>query len=570
MGDMSDHFASSRFDLAIAADLPPFQAAVDEAARRRRTARGEPGGRGEVVTMVMNAPQTVGRYRITGVVGEGATGVVYKGFDTELHRVVAVKLLRGFVPGDGAAAAAFADRLSDQVQSVARLAHPGIVTVHEVGESAGRPFVAMEFVAGMDLGQWLGAAPLPPLPLVLQVMDELLDALDAAHRAGARHGDIKPANVIITGAGSIKITDFGLARAEGRQAERAGVAPEYLSGRLIDHRVDVYAAGALFYRMLAGREAFGADAWAGADGLGATVRPPSTIADAGRPAAFDAVVARAMAHEPGQRFASAGDFRDALHEAAQSRPSVPVDSGVPLSPAERAAAAAAQQRQAAGGKAPPTGDAAAGLPVLTIAIPDSVLAMPAYDPWATAPGAPVPAAPAESTLAEGLVSTDPEADVVPPSQRSAADAAAHAARSAVSAAAIAAEAARVRAAARSAALQLPPGPPPAAAGAIVVSGPVSASPASSEDAAPAPVPAAGDLQLPHPVEGEQIPAEALRRVLRVLSAHFGDLAGDILKQVAGRARTIPELHALLLEQAGSSVDKKKMAKQLKAVAKLPL
>src|SRR5262249_544902 len=145
---------------------------------RRRTVRGEPGGPREVVTMVMNAPQTVGRYRITGVVGEGATGVVYKGFDTELHRVVAVKLLRGFVPGDGAAAAAFADRLSDQVQSVARLAHPGIVTVHEVGESAGRPFVAMEYVAGMDLGQWLAAAPLPPLPLVLQVMDELLDALD--------------------------------------------------------------------------------------------------------------------------------------------------------------------------------------------------------------------------------------------------------------------------------------------------------------------------------------------------------------------------------------------------------
>jgi len=565
MGDMSDHFASSRFDRALLAELPPFQAAADEAARRRRTARGESGGRREVVTMVMNAPQTVGRYRITGVVGEGATGVVYKAFDTELHRVVAVKLLRGFVPGDAAAAAAFADRLSEQMGAVARLAHPGIVTVHEVGESAGRPFVAMEFVAGMDLGQWLAAAPLPPLPLVLQVMDELLDALDAAHRAGARHGDIKPANVIITGAGSIKITDFGLARAEGRQAERAGVAPEYQSGRLIDHRVDVYAAGALFYRMLAGRDAFG-DGWAGADGLGATVRPPSTIADAGRPAAFDAIVARAMAHEPGQRFASAGDFRDALHQAAQGRPSVPVDGGVPLSPAERAAAAAAQQRQAAG-KAPPTGEAAASLPVLTIAIPDSVLSMPAYDPWAPAPGAPAPAAPPESALADGLVDAHPEAELAsPPGQRSAADAAAQAARSAVSAAAIAAEAARVRAASRSAALQLPPGPPPAAAGAIVVSGPVSASPAAPD----APAPAAGDLQLAHPVEGEQIPAEALRRVLRILSAHFGDLAGDILKQVAGRARTIPELHALLLERAGAGIDKKKMAKQLKAVAKLPL
>ena len=531
----------------------------------------------------MSAPQTVGKYRITGVIGEGATGVVYKAFDTELHRVVAVKVLRNFVPGDTDAAEAFAGRLSDHVAAVARLAHPGIISVHEVGEAGGRPFVAMEFVGGMDLGQWLSAAPLPPLPLLLQVMDQLLDALDTAHRAGVRHGDIKPSNVIITGSGAIKITDFGLARAEGRSGERAGVAPEYQTGRLIDHRVDVYAAGVIFYRMLAGRDPHADDlVWTTSDNLGASVRPPSTIAEAGRPTAFDAVVARAMAHEPGQRYAGAAEFRDALRNATQHRIPTHGADNVTLSPSERADAAAAQQRQS--GRTRPSGEAAASLPVLTIAIPDSVLTMPAYDPWANQPEA-APAAPTveefEDTRSGLLSEAFPNGDSffapldeAAPRRRDK-DAAVAAAKATVTMAALAAEAAQARAAVRSGSpLSLPPSPAPGPVGSVVITrsvgqpeeprdqyGALAHTPERLKD---------GDLQLAHPVEGEQIPAEALRRVLRVLSAHFGDLAGDILKQVAGRARTIPELHALLLEHAGSGVDKKKMAKQLKAIAKLPL
>jgi len=414
----------------------------------------------------MSAPQTVGKYRITGVVGEGPSGVVYKAFDTELHRIVAVKVLRGFVPGDTDAAEAFAGRLTDQVQAVARLAHPGIVIVHEVGEAKGRPFIAMEFVGGMDLGQWLAAAPLPPLPLLLQVMDQLLDALEAVHRAGARHGDIKPSNVIITGAGAIKITDFGLGRSESRTGERAGVAPEYLSGRLIDHRVDVYAAGCIFYRMLAGRAPFADDlVWTTSESLGASVRPPSTIAEAGRPAIFDAVVARAMAHEPGQRYASAAEFRDALRAATQNRIPMHGSDNVTLTPDERAAAANAQLRQV-GGKMPPTGEAAASLPVLTIAIPDSVLTMPAYDPWASQ-------GERESTVDDDddeLNGTTVAGELTPNEdtyfapldqedfQRRTNNAAVAAAKAAVSAAAVAATAARVRAAARATSLSLPPSP----------------------------------------------------------------------------------------------------------------
>jgi serine/threonine-protein kinase len=575
---MSEYFATIRAATSEGLDSKPIHdAAGADPSRPRLRPRSDSTGRRGDVTTVMSDPQTVGKYRITSLIGEGPSGAVYKAFDTELHRVVAVKVLRGFVPGDIEPAEAFAGRLAEHVQAVSRLAHPGIVAVHEVGEAGGRPYVAMEFVGGMELGQWLAATPLPPLPLLLQVMDQLLDALEAVHRAGARHGDIKPTNVLITGSGAIKITDFGLARCEGRSGERAGVAPEYLSGRLIDHRVDVYAAGCIFYRMLAGREPYTDDlAWTTTESLGATVRPPSTIGEAGRPSAFDGVVVRAMAHEPGQRYASAAEFRDALREATQDRVPVHGSDSVTVSPAERAAAAAAQQRQS--GKPVPSGDAAAGLPVLTIAIPDSVLTMPAYDPWAAQPGAEGADQDDDDDDGEtvsGVLSSD-DATFAPldaaAGARRKSDAAVAAAHAAVSAAAVAAEAARVRASVRLASLSLPPAPPPA--GPVVVTRSID-QPEPPRDPygvlAPAPERLKdGDLQLPHPVEGEQIPAEALRRVLRVLSAHFGDLAGDILKQVAGRARTIPELHALLLEQAGAGVDKKKLAKQLKAVAKMPL
>ncbi len=542
------------------------------------------------MTIVMNAPEKVGKYRVTGLIGKGVSGVVYKAVDPTSQRVVAVKTLGRFLPVAPRASQTFAARLREHAQTIARLAHPGIVTILEIDEADGRPFIAMEHVAGLNLAQWLEATPLPPQAIVLQVMNQLLDALECAHLAGVRHGDIKPGNLIVTSAGVVKVSDFGLARAENRPGGLAGVAPEYLSGRLVDHRVDIYAAGVVLYRMLVGRDPFAPGALAdGSASLGATARPPSTVAEAGRTAAFDAVVARAMAHDPSQRFASAAEFREALAAAPDQR--IP-EHGTRLvtlgangrgSPAAVAGAATAAMDPSllpvSMSRPAPSGEAAAALPVLTIAIPDSVLAMPAYDPWAAlAPGNGVPGGDRmdrrESQLASDTLSND-EAyvsflDQVARERRSTVAAAAAAATAALSAAADAADL-RANAAARGSKLSVLPTPAPTSG--LVITGSVSAAqtPGQRALAGTAAARLAGnDLQLAHPVEGAEIPAEALRRVLRVLSSHFGSNAGDVLKQVAGRARTIAELHTLLLEIAGVTIDKKKMAKQLKAVAKLPL
>ena len=541
----------------------------------------------------MNAPEKIGKYRITGVIGEGVSGVVYKAFDPSLQRVVAVKSLHLNLPGDSRAARAFAGRLGEQAAAIARINHPGIVNIHQVDEADGRAFVAMEHVAGLNLAQWLSVTPLPPQAALLQVMDQLLEALECAHHAGVRHGDVKLSNVLITSAGLVKVSDFGLARAEGRTGAAAGVAPEYQSGRLIDQRVDIYAAGAILYRMLVGRDPYSESLVdTAADALSGTLRPPSTIAEAQRPPVFDNVVSRALRLDPSQRYASAAEFRDALRDATQVRVPehgtrvVTLDSGVASATTIAPMLGEAPMRPA---RTAPSGPAATGVPTLTIAIPDSMLSMPSHDPWAH--GGPPAASPGDrpdsELVAPDLVANDEGYAAalrhqVERDRRASVVSAATAATRALNAASdsSAAEPPPVSYARRAppasgslpTLMTFPKDAPVIERGGIVISGPV-AQPMSVRDRM-LPDGAAErdqtDLDLPLAGDGIGIPAEALRRVVRVLSEHFGEMASEILMRAAPRAGTIPELHALLVAQAGSGIDKKRLAKQLRAIAKLPL
>jgi len=543
------------------------------------------------LTIVMNAPEKIGKYRITGVIGEGVSGVVYKAFDPSLQRVVAVKSLHLNLPPDSRGASAFAGRLAEQAQAISRINHPGIVAVHQIDEADGRAFIAMEHVAGLNLAQWLSVTPLPPQAALLQVMDQVLDALECAHHAGVRHGDLKLTNVLITSAGLVKVTDFGLARAEGRTGAMAGVAPEYQAGRLIDHRVDIYAAGAILYRMLVGRDPYSNSLVdTQADALSGTLRLPSTIAEAQRPPVFDAVVSRALRLDPSQRFASAAEFRDALRDATTVRVPehgtgvVTLDSGAPAGSSATIAPMLGELPTTAR-RGPPSGKAGA-VPTLTIAIPDSVLSMPSHDPWAHNGQPPVPPRP-DSDVAPDLVPNDEGYAAALQSQiertrRASVTAAAAAATAALSAAADAAASGPApvpyarRAPPPSVSLPEPMSfkdeSPVAERGGIVISRPVS-QPMSVRDRM-LPDGAAeldnADLSLPLAGDGVGIPAEALRRTMKVLTLHFGPIAGDVLSHCAPRAGTIPELHALLVAQAGTNIDKKRLAKQLRAVAKMPL
>ena len=272
----------------------------------------------------MTHPQRIGKYPIADVLGEGAMGVVYRAEDPVIGRPVAIKTVHKRLLADEAGAD-FAARFRNEARSAGRLLHPNIVTVYEYGEDEASAYIVMEYVEGRTLAQLLQADPLPPQAVLLRWMQQLLDALECAHRHGVWHRDVKPANLIATADGTLKVTDFGIARIASSALTQAGaaigtpgyMAPEQYVGEDIDQRVDVFAAGVLLYRLLAGRPPFAGSAEAVMYQLFHHVPPPpSQVEGSGRDGRFDAVVARAMARDRLDRFERAGAFRAALAEAA--------------------------------------------------------------------------------------------------------------------------------------------------------------------------------------------------------------------------------------------------------------
>ena len=273
----------------------------------------------------MTHPERLGKYTITGVLGDGAMGVVYTGFDAGIQRRVALKTIHKKLVDDDKQAESIAARFRNEAQAVGRLQHPGIVAIYEYGEDETTAFIAMELVEGHNLAQVLAQTRLLPEPELLRIMDQLLDALDCAHRHQVWHRDIKPANLILTASGQLKVADFGIARIENRALTQVDsiigtpgyMAPEQYVGQAIDHRVDIFAAGVLLYRLLSGEAPFtGTHEAVMYKILNEQPTPPSQVAGSGRPARFDGVVAKAIAKDPQARFASAAEFREVLARVA--------------------------------------------------------------------------------------------------------------------------------------------------------------------------------------------------------------------------------------------------------------
>jgi serine/threonine-protein kinase len=277
-------------------------------------------------------PERLGKYPITGVLGEGAMGVVYRARDPVIERELAIKTVHKRLlaeSDDSSGGASFAERFRNEARSAGRLAHPNIVPVYEYGEDGEIAYIVMAYAPGRTLAQQLAETPLPPLERVLHWTNQLLDALGHAHRHGVWHRDIKPANLIVGDDGRLLVTDFGIARIASAALTQTGsalgtpgyMAPEQYVGEGIDERVDLFAAGVVLYRLLAGRPPFTGTAEAVMYQIfHETPVAPSRVAGAGRDARFDAIVAKAMARDPAARYASAGDFAAALAAAAAQAP----------------------------------------------------------------------------------------------------------------------------------------------------------------------------------------------------------------------------------------------------------
>ena len=214
-------------------------------------------------------PTQIGRYEVRDRLGVGGMGVVYLATDPSLRRTVAIKVLSSV--GGESGNEELRERFAREARSVAALKHHNIVTIYDIGEDEGRPFIAMEFVDGETLGELIRRRAELTVSRKLQLMGELCAGLGYAHRSGIVHRDIKPANLMITAEGTLKILDFGLARVTAeltttgltRHGALMGtpfyMSPEQIDGTPIDHRSDIFSVGLVLYEMLAFRKAFPGD-----------------------------------------------------------------------------------------------------------------------------------------------------------------------------------------------------------------------------------------------------------------------------------------------------------------------
>jgi serine/threonine-protein kinase len=282
---------------------------------------------------MMEEPRRLGnRYELGAVLGRGGMAEVYMARDIRLGRAVAVKTLRADMARD----ATFQARFRREAQSAASLNHPAIVAVYDTGEDfiggVSPPFIVMEYVDGSTLRDLLhsGRKLLPERSL--EITGGVLQALDYSHRNGIVHRDIKPANVMLTRGGAVKVMDFGIARAMGdagmtmtQTAAVIGTAqylsPEQAKGEQVDARSDLYSTGCLLYELLTGRPPFIGDSPVAVayQHVRELANPPSYY-DPEVPPVVDAIVMKALAKHPDERYQSADDMRADLERALDGRP----------------------------------------------------------------------------------------------------------------------------------------------------------------------------------------------------------------------------------------------------------
>ncbi|MFF3918589.1 protein kinase [Streptomyces sp. NPDC001852] len=266
------------------------------------------------------------RYELVEKLGQGGMGTVHRGVDRQLRRTVAVKLLSSELAHDPQSRA----RFRREAHAAAALNHPAVATIHDVGEEphpdGPRPYLVMEYVQGATLAEALRGGPLPVADAV-NTACAVLDALRHSHERGIVHRDIKPSNIMLTGPDTVKVLDFGIAKAFTEAATRitgsgaaigtpAYLSPEQISGAEIDHRADLYAMGCLLHELLTGQTPFRGDSPFAVMHQHLYAEPePVTRIRPQIPPAVESVILRALRKHPADRFADAGQMRAALADA---------------------------------------------------------------------------------------------------------------------------------------------------------------------------------------------------------------------------------------------------------------
>jgi eukaryotic-like serine/threonine-protein kinase len=276
---------------------------------------------------------TISHYQITGKLGTGGMGVVFEAEDTRLPRKVALKFLPDELAGDPDATR----RFRREAETIALLNHPHICTIYDIGEHQGRAFIAMEYVEGVNLKTYMSRRLLDTSEIVAIAL-QIADALEAAHAKGIVHRDIKPGNIVVTGARLVKVLDFGLARRFttdetgtvglegstilGRPIGTANyMAPERILQLPVDPRSDLFSLGVVIYEMATGRLPFaGASPSETVTNVLEHEPTPLNALVPGRPAALATIVRRLLAKRASDRYQTATELKTALAPLSAASP----------------------------------------------------------------------------------------------------------------------------------------------------------------------------------------------------------------------------------------------------------
>jgi serine/threonine protein kinase len=268
----------------------------------------------------------IGKYDIVDVLGRGGMGLVYRAFDKHLGREVAIKTVTENFARDPE----MLERFNREASRTGILKHPNIVTIYDLGEQDGFPYIVMEYVAGEPLDKLIHSDRPVPLAFKLKIIEQVCDALGYAHQNDIIHRDVKPANVIVQPNGVAKLLDFGIAREEKYGTEigltRTGnligtipyMAPERLQNKPFDGRSDIFATGVMLYQLVTGRLPFAGEEYELVSKLLHEKHPPLSNYLHEYPAALDSILDQALAKDPHARYATANEMAAEVHTVAEA------------------------------------------------------------------------------------------------------------------------------------------------------------------------------------------------------------------------------------------------------------
>ena len=259
----------------------------------------------------------IGRYDVLGTLGKGSMGLVYKALDPKINRLLAIKTIRFSEEFDEEVISEIKDRFFREAEIAGQLSHPSIVTIYDVGEHGDLTYMAMEFLEGNDLENYISKKKLLPFRKVLDTVARVAGALHYAHKQNVIHRDIKPANIMLLDKGGVKVTDFGIAKAISSSRTKTGVilgtpnymSPEQIMGQKIDQRSDIFSLGVLFFQLLTGETPFHGDNLSSLLYQITQVKhPPIREYNPKIPKACERIVDKALAKNPDMRFKTAGEM----------------------------------------------------------------------------------------------------------------------------------------------------------------------------------------------------------------------------------------------------------------------